>query len=398
MRVCLVSQEYPGGGYTGGIGTQTRVKAAGLAALGHEVDVVTAAGPEHDEAAPGATLHRLRETALEEVRSTEAYWLGHSWMVLLALRRLAGARGYDVVDFPDYGAEGFAYALDREDDDPTAIVVHLHGSLGMFAERIGWPEQGSRFHRAGTFMEDLAIEAADGVIAASASIAELTAMRLPQRSAPIELVEGAVDTELFSPPRERRAPRERLLFVGSLAANKGAGAVLDAFVALSARRPSTALAIAGTGDEDHERLLRERIDEHGLDGRVEMLGFVEHERLPDLYRSADLFVAPSQYEGGLGMVYLEAMACGLPVLARASGGAREAVADGETGVLLTRGDSAETAAALERLLDDEELRARMGRAARARVLERFGPAAYAERVAGAYARAVERRRAEVLVP
>ncbi len=398
MRACLVSQEYPGGGYTGGIGTQTRVKAAGLAALGHEVDVLTAAAHAEDGTPlPGMTVHRLREEALEDVRTTESYWLGHSWSVLRALRRLAGARGYDVVDFPDYGAEGFAYALDREQEDPTAIVVHLHGSLGMFAEQIGWPEHGSRFHRAGTFMEDLVIEDADGVIAASASIAELTGTRLPEAAAQIELVEGAVDTGLFSPPRERRDAGERLLFVGSLAANKGAGTVLDAFIALSARRPALTLTIAGSGDEDHERLLRERIEEHGLAARVEMLGFVEHERLPELYRAADVFAAPSQYEGGLGMVYLEAMACGLPVLARASGGARETVADGETGLLLARGDSAETIAALERLLADAELRGRMGAAARARVLERFGAAAYAERVAAAYERAVQRRRAAVLV-
>jgi glycosyltransferase involved in cell wall biosynthesis len=349
------------------------------------------------------TVHRLRaaDWGLDEVHSTEAYWVGHSWSVLRTLRSLAATGEYHVVDFPDYGGEGFAYTLDRGEQERTAVVVHLHGSLGMFAEQIGWPEPGSRFHRVGTAMEDTAINAADGVIAASASIALLTTSRLRLPAELIEVVEGAVDTAVFS-PRQGRAPGtqdsgQRLLFVGSLAANKGAGTVLEAFISLAARKPALSLSIAGSGDEDHERLLRERIDETGLAERVRMLGFVEHDELPDLYRASDIFVAPSQYEGGLGMVYLEAMACGLPVIARAAGGAREAVLDGRTGLLLSSGDVAETAGAIERLLGDTALRTRMGVAARDRVVKRFGAERYAERVAGAYERAVARRRAAVLV-
>ena len=215
MRVCLVSQEYPPG-YVGGIGTQTRVKARGLRELGHEVEVLTAGEERMPAETPLASARGRRRAwstrcarpgAEFPVNSTEGYWLGYTWAVLAALRRLAASRPFDVVDFPDYAAEGFAYQLDRPEDDATAVVVHLHGSLGMFSEQIGWPPPEDPLLRVGAFMEDTSVERADRLIAASASIAELTRVRLEIDPDRIDVVAGAVDSELL---RARRAgDRER---------------------------------------------------------------------------------------------------------------------------------------------------------------------------------------------
>lgn len=158
MRICLVSQEYPPG-RVGGIGTQTQIKAVSLAAGGHEVEVLTAA--QHPQPwlvtreDGGVTVHELRAPGVDfEVYRTETYWLGYSWTVLGALRSLQRSSPFDVIDFPDYGAEGFAFQLDRAEDDRSAVVVHLHGSLGMFCEKIGWPDPSEGLHRVGLFMED----------------------------------------------------------------------------------------------------------------------------------------------------------------------------------------------------------------------------------------------------
>jgi glycosyltransferase involved in cell wall biosynthesis len=284
------------------------------------------------------------------------------------------------------------------DDDPTAVVVHLHGSLGIFAEQFNWPEPGERLHRVGTFMEDLSIEAADGLIAASHSVAELTAQRLALPAERIEVVAGAVDAERFSPGGRRPEDGElRLLFVGSVAENKGVTTVFEAFAALAPRYPELTLTIAGGAEEEAEQALRARVTDGALEERVRLLGFLEHAQLAEVYRAADVLAGPSKYEGGLGMVYLEAMACGLPVVALAAGGAIEAVEADQTGILLERGDVPETAAAIAALLDSPQRRARMGAAARTRVEQRFTPERYAERVAEAYERAVERRRASVVV-
>jgi glycosyltransferase involved in cell wall biosynthesis len=330
---------------------------------------------------------------------TEAYWLGYTWAVHGALRTLGGRRGYDIVDFPDYAAEGFAHQLDRPDDDPTAIVVHLHGSLGMFSEQIGWPPPGDPLLRVGSFMEDISIETADGLLAASRSIAALTGARLGIEEGLIDVVAGAVDSDFFAPApttgQNGRGPR--LLFVGNLVANKGVATVLEAFIRLAGEHPGLSLTIAGSADGEIAGELRARAAQAGLADRVALLGFVEREDLPGLYRSADVFAAPSQYEGGLGLVYLEAMACGLPVVATAAGGSAESIADGETGFLLERGDLDETTAAIGTLLDDPELRARMGTAGRKRVRAHFTPAPYAAKVSRAYERAIERRRDSRLI-
>lgn len=398
MRICLVSQEYPPG-YVGGIGTQTRVKAQGLLARGHEVEVLTAgheSGPPLSARADaGVTVHQLAPPGGGFiVHNTETYWLGYTWAVLGALRSLTAERAYDVIDFPDYGGEGLAFQLDREPESRTAVVVHLHGPLSMFSEQIGWPEAGSPLLRVGTFMEDMSIETADRLLAASRSVAELTAHRNVIDPEHIDVVAGAVDSDFFAPAPAGGEGRDgvRLLFVGNVADNKGVGVVLDAFARLAPEHPELALTIAGSAEEDAAAELRERARRAGVGERVELLGFVEHDRLPDLYRAADLFAAPSRYEGGLGLVYLEAMACGLPVVAAAAGGTAEAVAPGETGFLVERGDVGETAAAIRALVLDRELRAQMGAAARRRVLELFAPAPYAEKVERAYERALERRR------
>jgi glycosyltransferase involved in cell wall biosynthesis len=402
MRVCLISQEYPPG-YVGGIGTQTRVKAHGLRDLGHEVEVLTAGEESLPADRPLATreedgvlVHALRPPGAEfPVNTTEGYWLGYTWTVLAALRRLAASRPFDVVDFPDYAAEGFAYLLDRPEDDETAVVVHLHGSLGMFSEQIGWPPPEDPLLRVGTFMEDTSVERADALLAASRSIAELSRARLDLDPDRIDVVAGAVDSEFFEPPvpaaANGRGPR--LLFVGNLVANKGVGTVLDAFIRLAGEHPGLTLTIAGSADEEIAAEMHTRASAGGVGERVTLLGFVEHEDLPALYRTADVFAAPSRFEGGLGLVYLEAMACGLPVVATAAGGAAEAIEDGVTGLLLERGDVEETTQAIGTLLRDPALRSAMGAAGRERVSAHFTQERYASKVIGAYERAVERRRA-----
>ena len=303
MRICLVSQEYPPG-YVGGIGTQTRVKARGLLALGHEVEVLTAgheSGPAlstREDA--GLQVHELAPPGGDfEVHRTETYWLGYTWAVLRALRALGERRAFDVIDFPDYAAEGFAFQLDRSDGEETAVVVHLHGPLSMFSEQIGWPAPGDPLLRVGALMEDLAIESADGLLAASRSIAELTAQRNAIDPARIDVVAGAVDADVFTPAEgsgeggDREEQGVRLLFVGNVAENKGVEVVLDAFARLAPEHAGLTLTIAGAAEEDAAAALRERATRAGVGERIELLGFVEHDRLPDLYRTADVFAAPS---------------------------------------------------------------------------------------------------------
>lgn len=128
---------------------------------------------------------------------------------------------------------------------------------------------------------------------------------------------------------------------------------------LLTRHPGLAVAIAGGGSE--EPRLRGLAAEN-LSGRVYFVGQLPREEMYRFYSAGDLFVFPGIRES-LGMVYLEAQSCGLPIVAFADGGVPEVVADGTSGYLVRPFDSAAFGAAISRLLGDSNLRRKMGRAA-----------------------------------
>jgi glycosyltransferase involved in cell wall biosynthesis len=117
-------------------------------------------------------------------------------------------------------------------------------------------------------------------------------------------------------------------------------------------------------------------------------GFVERERLPDELSRARVFAAPSRYEGGPGFVYLEAMACGLPVIACAGSGAAEVVIPGENGALVPPGDVPAVADALRKLLGGE--RDAMARRARAYAVEHADGERCLDRIEAFYRSVVDR--------
>ena len=135
----------------------------------------------------------------------------------------------------------------------------------------------------------------------------------------------------------------------------------------------------------------------GVADRLHLAGRVDHEDLPAVLRSADVVVATPWYEP-FGIVPLEAMACGRPVVGSAVGGLLDTVDEGVTGALVPARDPAALAAALRPLLDDPALRARWGRAARARALDRFGWEQVAAATEAAYTEVLTRRGRAVPAP
>lgn len=401
MRVCLVSQEYPPQISPGGMGTQTWNKARSLARLGHTVHVLScAAGPGPDletEMDGDVTVHRIQ---FPQVRPGESlvisepavYWLGYSWAVLRELNRLLQSAPFDLVNFPDYGAEGFAFQLNRADFNWVPVVVQLHGPLTMFAERIGWPDRDSAVCRVGGLMEELSIRLADGLMASSANIADFVSdsYGLPREA--IDIVHCGIDTEAFQPRVEPEPDgRPTVLFVGTLTEEKGLGSVFEAVLALRSKYPDIRLQILGNGEGPLAERLRRQARAAGAEASVEFHGFVaDRSRLPEYYRRAHVFASPARHEPGVANVYVEAMACGCPVVASRTGGAPEAVVDGETGFLVPPDDVEATAAALDRILGDAALRRRMAGAARRRVEEYFAVDKYIGRVLAAYEKAIAR--------
>jgi asparagine synthase (glutamine-hydrolysing) len=171
----------------------------------------------------------------------------------------------------------------------------------------------------------------------------------PQR---IKLLPNTVDGEIFRPFRRAPAAKETtLLTVSRLEASeqyKGIDKVINALQEICSRCPCTRYVIVGKGD-DLPRL-RALAHEVGVADRVDFRGFVPDEALPTLYNEADLFVMPSRMEG-FGIVFLEALSCGVPVIAGNRDGSVDAVLDGRVGILVDPQDSRELEQAIQDMIE-----------------------------------------------
>jgi len=223
--------------------------------------------------------------------------------------------------------------------------------------------------------------------------------RAAGRALPSVVVPPGVDVDRFVPldAAARAAARRRLglpvdgrlvVSVSRLVPRKGMDVLIRAAALLAPTRPDLTVAIAGGGRDAGrlERLVRE------TGAPVRLLGRVAHEDLPALYGCGDAFamLCRNRWGGleqeGFGIVFLEAAAAGVPQVAGDSGGAAEAVADGETGfVVRDPRDPRAVAAALAALLDDPDRRDAMGRAARARAVAELSYDVLADRLRDAIA-------------
>jgi len=175
---------------------------------------------------------------------------------------------------------------------------------------------------------------------------------------PIDLVRWRQAFE-SAPELPRRG--NSILCVAHLYPRKNVATLLAAMTRLSNQ---AVLRVVGTGP-DLARLER-RARELGLGRRVEFLGHVAFDRLAGEYRRADIFCLPSRQEG-FGIVFLEAMAAGLPIVAARAAAVPELVSDGESGILVAPDSPGDLAAALDRLLSDPGERRRMGETGRRQV-------------------------------
>ena len=162
--------------------------------------------------------------------------------------------------------------------------------------------------------------------------------------------------------RAREQPL-RVLFVGNITPRKGVDTLIDG---LAAADGDAELTVVGTPvDERYVSGCHDRVDAHGLGGRVEFTGGIDDASLAAEFREHHVLAVPSRYEG-YGIVYLEGMGFGLPAVASRAGGATDIVTDGENGFLVDPGDAAAVADAISTLAADRERLATMGQAARER--------------------------------
>ena len=378
LRVELVSEHASplaalGHADAGGQNVHVASLAAHLAGLGCDVTVSTRADapdlPPRVRMAPGVQVEHIVAGPQEPFPKDEMW--AHMPAFSRALRRRWAARPPDVVHAHFWMSGWAALRAARSLPDPPPIVQTFH-ALGVVKRRHQGEADTSPADRCG--VEAQLLRDADHVVATCTDeVAELTA--LGGDPARMTIVPCGIEPAAFRPGGPAAPPRNgrhRVVVVSRLVPRKGIDDVIAALPAL----PGTELLVAGgpavdaLGSDPEVRRLRGLARLHGVDERVEFLGAVARPDVPPLLRSADVVACVPWYEP-FGIVPLEAMACGVPVVGSAVGGLLDSVAHRSTGLLVPPRDPAALAAAIGRLLSNPSLRTHMGHEAAARVRQGF---------------------------
>ncbi|WP_084958297.1 glycosyltransferase [Thermoactinospora rubra] len=379
MKIDLITEHADplaavGGVDAGGQNVYVAALAEALAARGHDVVVHTRrtdpGRPEAVAMAPGVTVEYVPAGPAVPLPKDELP--PHMPEFAEHLRRRWRARRPDVVH-AHFWMSGQA-ALDAAGAIP---VVHTYHALGTVKRRWQGRADTSPPHRVAVECE-IGRRAAAILATCTDEVSELHAMGVPGDR--ITIVPCGVDLERFRPdgPRAPRGRRPRVLSIGRLVPRKGVDTVVRALREL----PGVELVVAGGSPGDEEAVRLRRLAEgYGMADRVSVIGSVPRDQVPALMRSADVVVSVPWYEP-FGMVPVEAMACGVPVVASAVGGHLDTVAD--CGVLIPPRRPQALARTLRRLLEAPEQRVRLGHAGVRRARHRYGWPRVAEQVEAVY--------------
>lgn len=183
----------------------------------------------------------------------------------------------------------------------------------------------------------------------------------------VTVIENGVDEKIFIPIKNKNKSKY-ILFVGRLSYRKGLLDLIECGRYVCMKYPDISFIIIGKGMLLDK--LKKRVEEIGIQKNFNFLGFVNREELIQFYQNATIYVVPSHYEG-LPTVLLEAMSCGLPVVATEVSGNLEVVLSGENGILIPPKSPKKMANAISMLLDEDNLRKELGKNARKTIEERY---------------------------
>jgi glycosyltransferase involved in cell wall biosynthesis len=194
----------------------------------------------------------------------------------------------------------------------------------------------------------------------------------------LHVIPCGAPTAIFVPPAQTRTGEVRFIMASRLAQEKGCKESLLAFADVASRRQDVSLHIYGDGPE--RSILEEVVEARGLAHAVKFHGYVDEKVLVTAFPQCDVFIQHSMRREGSPVSVVEAMSCGLPVVATTIGGIVDQIVDGETGFLVAQNDIAAMSRAMLRLAEDPALRKRLGDNARKRAVAFFDSALMTSRL------------------
>ena len=409
MKICFIM--YQGNMYSGGQGVYLYYLTRELARMGHEVHVL--AGPPYptlDEKVIGHNIqthsywsyhHEKKNFLFErhplshfhpvnfyEFVSTRiplsSLLLTFSVRAWLKLRELSREHRFDIVH--DNQTLSYGIWLMQVTGFPVVATVHhpltidlenaLRQARSLYekARRILWsPWQ----------MQQLVARRLPRLITVSHTSRRAVERAFGLAPEQMRVIYNGIDSEQFRPlPEVEREPGLIVCVCNSEDRNKGARYLIEAINLLQEDGRDYRLALVDHAKKNL-KLVPGLVRQYGLSSRVHFTGRLSTEQLVRLYNQATLVVSPSLYEG-FGLPAAEAMACGAPVVATTAGAFPEVIENGVSGLLVPPGNAPALANAIERLLEDTELRQRLGQESRRRIVDRFSWGETAERTLALY--------------
>jgi glycosyltransferase involved in cell wall biosynthesis len=387
LRIALLA--YRGNPHSGGQGVYVRHLSRAFVDLGHQVEVI--AGQPYPELDAGVRLTRL--PSLDLYRPEDPFKKARPiadvidlaefsimcaagfpeplTFSLRAWRELGRRRGdFDVVH--DNQSLGYGLLGIRRLGLPVLATIHHPVLVDRRFElsQAGWQRRiAIRRWYAFTRMQGRVARRLSRLVTVSAAAREEIERELRVPRERVAVVANGVDTEMFKPlPHRKRRPGRLLATASADVPLKGLVPLLEAVARLRPRRPVELVVI---GRARPNGAVAAAIDRLGLESAVRFVSGVAETTLVELYAQAEVAIVPSLYEG-FSLPAVEAMACAVPLVATTAGALPEVAGpSGDAALLVAPGDPMALAAAIERVLDDPSLAARLGRRGRERVLECF---------------------------
>ena len=390
LRIALLA--YRGNPHSGGQGVYVRHLSRELTARGHHVEVLS--GPPYPilerevplVRIPSLDLYRpsdpFRTPALGEFR--DLLDVGEFALMCTAgfpepltfsirARRLLRDRGGDFDIAHDNQCLGYGILGIARDGLPVVATLHHPITIDRdldLAHAPTWQRRLSLRRWYGFVrMQKRVVRRLPRVITVSSSSARDLCDQMGARAGQVAVVPVGVDPSHFRPlSAVARQPGRIMTTASADVPLKGLLPLIEAVAKVRTERPAELVVV---GQPREGSAVPAAIERLGLEDAVRLEGAVDDRRMIELYAQAEVAVVPSLYEG-FSLPAIEAMACGVPLVATTGGALPEVVGrDGDTALLVPPGDPSALAVAIGRLLDDRELRVRVGAAGRARVLDRY---------------------------
>lgn len=370
--------------YPGGVTEHTAALAAGLQQRGHSVQILAAYSGYESRTPPGLRVVTRRVTTVP-IAGTVAR-VGLSPLTYLTIRQILRAEAFDVIHLQEPLTPSITWFLLMQRAVLRQTITI--GTFHAYHERPNWIYAHGR-PLFGYFFARL-----DGLIAVSEAARQFARQMFPGE---YQIIPNGVDLRRFGKKQQANRLLQtspiNILFVGRLDRRKGFGCLLDSFLRLKPIYPDLRLTVVGPFDPALCQPYRRLAAAQGVTD-IDFVGYVPPEQLPAFYHQADIFCAPSLGFESFGIVLLEAMAAGLPVVASDIAGYRSVIHPGREGWLVPPGEPESLAAALRHLIDHPQQRRAMGRRGQQQA-ELYSWDGITEQILTFYRQTIERKRAAI---